>query len=169
MNSDGLRLDKVARLIGDPTRIAMLNALMDGRAWTGRELARAAHVVPSTASAHLQQLVDGALLSVLAQGRHRYYAIASPEVAQALEALTLLAPQEPPRHAAARSAAADLRAARTCYDHFAGRFRVAICDALLAAGAIVFEDAGGSLTPPGAALFARLGIALAPSATRRPL
>ena len=65
----------------------MLDVLMDGRAWTGRELARAAHVTASTASEHLQRLVNGDLLSVVQQGRFRYYRIASPEVAYALEAL----------------------------------------------------------------------------------
>src|ERR1700684_1361632 len=85
------RIDALARLAGDPSRARMLEALMDGRAWTGRELARTANVTPSTASEHLQRLVNGALLDVVPQGRHRYYRIASPEVAHALETLMFLA------------------------------------------------------------------------------
>ena len=64
-----LHVDKIARLVGDPSLASMLDALLDGRAWTGRELARFAHVTPSTASEHLQRLVNGALLSVVPQGR----------------------------------------------------------------------------------------------------
>ncbi|MGH7729496.1 MAG: ArsR/SmtB family transcription factor, partial [Vulcanimicrobiaceae bacterium] len=156
--TDGTRLDAVARLVGDPSRAAMLGALMDGRAWTGRELARAAHVTPSTASTHLQRLVGGELVSAVSQGRHRYYRIASAQVAGALEALLRLAPQETPRNAGARAIAEDLRSARTCYDHLAGRLGVALADALRAAGAVAFSDGTGMLTARGLALFEKLGV-----------
>jgi DNA-binding transcriptional ArsR family regulator len=147
------RIDEVARLVGDPSRAAMLDALMDGRAWTGRELARAAHIVPSTASEHLQRLLDGSLLAVIAQGRHRYYTIASPEVAHALEALTFLAAQKRDRRDARNAIDPELRRARMCYDHLAGELGVLLTDALLQRGAIVLDPNGGALTPVGAALF----------------
>lgn len=131
---------------------------MDGRAWTGRELASFAHVTPPTASEHLQRLVNGALLAVVPQGRHRYYRIASPEVAHALETLTFLAQLAPARRAATRAADADIRRARTCYDHLAGELGVAVCDALIRRGAVLFGPTGGSLTPAGVTLFDRLGI-----------
>jgi hypothetical protein len=147
----------------------MLDVLMDGRAWTGRELARAAHVTPSTASEHLQRLVNGDLLSVVAQGRFRYYRLASPEVAYALEALMVLAPREPVT--APKRAAIDpiLRRGRTCYDHLAGELGVALTDALVRRGAIVFGSDGGTLTPEGVAFFEQLEIAIEPGNARRPL
>jgi DNA-binding transcriptional ArsR family regulator len=77
------RLEDIGRMVGDRSRAAMLSALMDGRARTGRELAACAHVTAPTASAHLQRLVHGRLISVFAQGRHRYYRIASHQVASA--------------------------------------------------------------------------------------
>ncbi len=142
---------------------------MDGRAWTGRELARAAHVTASTASEHLQRLVNGDLLSVVAQGRFRYYRLASPDVAYALEALMVLAPRE--ATAAPKRAAFDplLRRGRTCYDHLAGELGVALAEALVRRGAVVFGSDGGTLTPEGVELFERLEIAIEPGNARRPL
>ena len=160
------RIDELARLVADPSRARMLDALMDGRAWTGRELARFAHVTPSTASEHLQRLRNGALIEVLPQGRHRYYRLASPDVARALEALSFLARQDPQR--AGSGADAQMRDARTCYDHLAGRLGVAITDSLVAQDAIHFGVDGGELTQAGIALFGRLGIRIAQNGARRP-
>jgi DNA-binding transcriptional ArsR family regulator len=162
------RIDAVARLAGDPSRAAMLEALMDGRAWTGRELARYAHVTPSTASEHLQRLVDGALLQVVPQGRHRYYRIASPEVAHALETLTFLA-QLAPYRTTRRAIDVEIQRARTCYDHLAGELGVGICDNLVQRGAVSFGPNGGALTQAGIALFEEFGIALDPANARRSL
>ena len=160
------RFDIVARLAGDPSRASMLEALMDGRAWTGRELAQRAHVTPSTASEHLQRLVNGAMLRVVPQGRHRYYRIASAEVAHALEAMMFLAPESPNR-SGSRAIDAELRRARTCYDHLAGELGVALCEALIARGAILFGVSDSALTPAGAALFDELAIAIDRSPARR--
>ncbi|RYF23568.1 MAG: ArsR family transcriptional regulator [Comamonadaceae bacterium] len=85
------RIAHVAALVGEPARTAMLMALMDGRALTARELADAARITPATASRHLSQLVEAALLQVQQQGRHRYHRLASPEVARVLEGLMQLA------------------------------------------------------------------------------
>jgi DNA-binding transcriptional ArsR family regulator len=166
---EGPRIDGVARLVGDPSRATMLDVLMDGRAWTGRELARAAHVTPSTASEHLQRLVNGELLSVVQQGRFRYYRIASPEVAGALEALMVLAPRESATAPARAKIDPALRRARTCYDHLAGELGVALSNALVARGAIEYGADGGTLTPAGVEFFNQLEIAVEPGNERRPL
>jgi DNA-binding transcriptional ArsR family regulator len=121
----------VAALIGEPARAAVLMALADGRALAATTLAAEASVAPSTASEHLARLVDGGLVSVEAAGRHRYYRLARPEVAEAVEALARLAPHRPIRSLSQGTHAAALRRARTCYDHLAGRLGVALLDALL--------------------------------------
>lgn len=87
----------VARLLASPARSAVVDALMDGRALTAGELARLAGVRPSTISGHLGDLVDRGLLAVVAAGRHRYYRLASAEVAAALEALSRICPATPVR------------------------------------------------------------------------
>lgn len=63
----------------------MLLSLLDGRALPAGELAFSANVAPQTASGHLARLVEGGLLSVENQGRHRYYRLAGPDVGTALE------------------------------------------------------------------------------------
>ncbi|MEU4113462.1 winged helix-turn-helix domain-containing protein [Kitasatospora sp. NPDC028055] len=87
----GSPLAALAALLADPTRAAFCSALLDGRAWTAGELARAAGVAPSTASEHLSRLIAGGLLSEERQGRHRYVRLASPAVATLIEDLTVFA------------------------------------------------------------------------------
>ena len=122
----------VAALMGEPARAAVLMALIDGRALAASTLAAEAGVAASTLSAHLARLVDGGLVTVEASGRHRYFRITRPEVADAVEALARLAPCRPVRSLRQGTHAEAIRRARTCYDHLAGRLGVALLDALLA-------------------------------------
>ncbi|HYE41631.1 MAG TPA: helix-turn-helix transcriptional regulator, partial [Ramlibacter sp.] len=108
---------RIAALVGEPARANMLLALMDGRALTAHELAAAAHVGAPAASRHLGLLVEGGLLRVNAQGRHRYHRIASPEVARVLEGIMQLATAaSPPRVPVTGPREEAMRFARTCYD-----------------------------------------------------
>ncbi|MGH7683656.1 MAG: ArsR/SmtB family transcription factor, partial [Vulcanimicrobiaceae bacterium] len=127
-----------------------------------------AGVTAPTASMHLQRLVHGGLVSVVPQGRHCYYRIASRDVAAALETLLLLAPATTPRHPTQRRIVADLAEARLCYDHLAGRLGVALTDALVSMGALTFSESAASLTESGYALLRRLRIDMPPEARRRP-
>lgn len=149
-----------ARLIGEPARVAILDALMSGAALASGELARVAGVSPATASEHLSQLLAGGLVDVEQAGRHRYYRLASPEVAHALEALSLVG-AERPAVTSLRTAREDeaMRVARTCYDHLAGRLGVAVHDALIGHDALAASADGYRLSPAGEELMARLGVA----------
>jgi DNA-binding transcriptional ArsR family regulator len=123
-----------AALIADPTRAAILSALVPDRPLAAGELARLAGVSAATASFHLAKLLDGGLIAVARQGRHRYYRLAGYPVAAALEALGLISPAVPVRTLRQSREAAALAEARTCYDHLAGRAGVALLDALLRRG-----------------------------------
>jgi DNA-binding transcriptional ArsR family regulator len=154
-------LAPVASLIGDPTRIVILAALAEGHAMPAGELAHRAGVHPATATAHLRQLVDGGLVSVRAQGRHRYHELAGPRVAALVEALAQLAPATPARSLRTDRAARNLAEARTCYDHLAGRRGVELRDRLLAVGALrMVDDRDHRLTSDGRRLLGDLGIDL---------
>src|SRR5262245_61163726 len=107
----------VAGLIGDRTRAAFLVALSEAEALPASELAARAQVSAPTASAHLAKLVDGGLVAAEPRGRHRYFRLADPAVADALEALSVIAPTCPVRSLREADRAAGIRAARTCYDH----------------------------------------------------
>src|SRR5205807_5536085 len=155
------RFAEVASLAGDPARAAMLHALMDGRALTATELAHAASVTPQTASGHLARMATAGLLGLEKQGRHHYYRLASPAVAQMIESIMQVASVADA--AAARPVVvgprdAALRTARTCYDHLAGRLGVALADALGEGGRIELSTDGGLVTDAGVAFFDRIGI-----------
>ncbi|WP_084130916.1 helix-turn-helix domain-containing protein [Actinocatenispora sera] len=148
----------VARLIGEPARAAMLDALLAGRALAAGELARIAGVSPGTASEHLARLRDGGLVEVVAAGRHRYHRLASPEVGQVLEALALVSRPKPVRTLRQSRTNAALLVARTCYDHLAGQIGVAVHDALVTRQALHTVPAGYELTPAGVDLLTGLGV-----------
>ncbi len=128
-------LSRLGALLADPGRAAMLWALMDGSARPAGELGTLAGLSPSAGSAHLARLTDGGLLALEVRGRHRYYRLASPEVAASIEALAHLAQTAAAQRTApvvARTVPGELRHARTCYDHLAGALAVRVYERLLA-------------------------------------
>ena len=141
---------------------------MGGQALTAGELAREAGITPQTASSHLAQLEGAALLTRRIQGRHNYFALAGPDVAEVLEQLALMA--ERAGHMRTRPGPKDpaMRRARVCYDHLAGDAGVAMLDALIAAGRIADHDGSLVLTDAGRAFAREFGVAL-PERGRRPL
>jgi DNA-binding transcriptional ArsR family regulator len=130
----------VGALIGDPGRARVLRALADGRELPASVLAAEAGVAPSTASVHLAKLVDGGLVMAERHGRHRYFRLAGPDVARALEALARIAPPAPVRSLREGTRAQAVRAARTCYDHLAGRLGVALMAGLVENGVLAGGD-----------------------------
>ncbi len=156
------QLAAVAGAIAEPARARMLCRLMDGHARTSTELAVVAQVSPSTASAHLAKLKEGQLVKVLAQGKHRYYQLASAEVAAALEALLRVAGQAQPRFVP--STPDRLRHARSCYDHLAGSVAVALHDHMALQGWLLTDgpdDAVYELSADGATALEGLGLDVA--------
>jgi hypothetical protein len=147
----------------------MATSLWDGRARPAGELARIAGVGPATASAHLAKLVAGGVLQVEQRGRHRYYRLAGPQVAHALESLAQLLPPHSTTLTPSEPASA-LRRGRMCYDHLAGQLGVAVSDALLRQRLLKLEDGAYAMSPAGRRWFERFGIEIAAlEAGRRPL
>jgi DNA-binding transcriptional ArsR family regulator len=132
----GSDIAPVAALLADRARAVMLTVLLDGRPLSAGELARAAGVSAATASSHLGKLLDGDLVSVVQQGRHRYYRLKGAEVATVIEALSLISPLVQVRSLRQSRQARALGEARTCYDHLAGRAGVALFEALVGQGLI---------------------------------
>ena len=126
-------------MLADPTRAAIVLSLMDGRSRVAKKLALDAGVTPQTASAHLRKLVAAHILACEARGRFKHFRIAGAEVAHAVEALSELGAVPgrtlPP-------AAHELRFARCCYDHLAGRLGVAITERLPLLGGGVLAELG---------------------------
>ncbi|MEM5435293.1 helix-turn-helix transcriptional regulator [Paraburkholderia diazotrophica] len=163
-------LSRIGALLADPGRAAMLWALMDGTARPAGELTLIAGLSPSAASAHLARLTDGGLLALEVRGRHRYFRIASAEIAATIEALANVAeaaaPQRPvPRPA--RTVPVDMRYARTCYDHMAGELAVRVYERLVGCDLLTVHGDSLDATPEGTALLADWGIDVTGQRTRR--
>jgi DNA-binding transcriptional ArsR family regulator len=127
-------LANLASVIADTGREAILVALADGRALPAGELAEIAGVSPQSASRHLQKMVEGQLLEVWAQGRFRYYRLASEEIAALLETMSAIASRvETNKIKRARSSKLpkSLCEARRCYNHLAGRLGVDLVHAFV--------------------------------------
>lgn len=157
------RLATVASALSVQARAGLVTALMGGTAHTGTELARHVGIAPSTASEHLGVLIDAGLVTVAAQGRHRYFRLANAEVATLVESMVAAAAMPVARPNGGRTGTA-----RTCYDHLAGELGVRVFDRLVELGAIEAEADGAALTGAGCDLFGRLGVEL-PSTSSRPV
>ena len=149
------KLAIVAACAGDPARASMLQLLVDGRAFTAGELSSTAGVTAQTASGHLSRMVDAGLITVASQGRHRYYRLASPMVAQMLEGMMVVAASNAVMTGPGDAA---MRKARSCYDHLAGKLGVGIAQRLVDAGHLTLTDQGGEVTSSGTMFFRRIGI-----------
>lgn len=153
------RLARIAALVADASRSRMLCHLLGGEHASASELARAANVSPSTASAHLAKLIEAGLVACDVRGRHRYHRLADADVAHALEALALVAERGTHERAWAGPARERMRFARCCYGHLAGRLGVALLQGMRDAGWLVERDAlAFELTQIGATALTELGL-----------
>jgi len=150
--------------MADSSRAAVLVELTDGRALPPSELAEVAGVSRSTISGHLALLQKAGFLAVERGGRNRYYRLAGPEVAEAVEALGSLAPRREVRSLRQANRAGALGAARTCYGHLAGRLGVGVTEAMRDRGLIEREAEVFLLTDQGAAWLGELGVERPPRA-----
>jgi DNA-binding transcriptional ArsR family regulator len=167
MARTGVDIAEIASLMGDVARGHMLAALMDGRALTALELALTARVTPQTASSHLAKLTAANLLAMEKQGRHRYFRLASPRVAEALESVLTLAGDGPPRHRPPTRIDKEMRNARTCYDHVAGVLGVGVTDSLVTRGHVAIAGDAGEVTASGVVFLEELGVDVTPRGKSR--
>jgi DNA-binding transcriptional ArsR family regulator len=148
----------VARLIGEPARAAMLEALVDEPELSAGDLAARAGIAASTARGHLAALLDANLVSMTKRGRQRRFRLAGPPVAEALEALARVAPPRPVRTLRDAVLGEAVRAGRTCYDHLAGRLGVGLTETLARRRVLVLRDECYDVTPKGERALADLGV-----------
>jgi DNA-binding transcriptional ArsR family regulator len=162
---------EIGAIVGDPARANMLEALMDRRALTAKELAMRAGISPQTASGHLSKMITAGLITMEQHGRHHYHSLASAEIARMLEGMQQVASTQNMKHAGRtihtgpRDAA--IRLARGCYDHMAGHLAVSISEAMVQQGQIEFEGDGGKVTEAGKIFLENFGIDLAVAAHAR--
>ncbi len=165
--NDSPNIARVAALLGDPARAAVLTALLADRALTATELAGIAGVTKQTMSAHLARLLDARLLVVEAQGRHRYFRLADEDVAALLESLMGVAFRTGAVRLVSSPREPALRRARVCYDHLAGELGVIAYEALLQKDVFDLAPEGLRLTPAGARWFDAAGVDVEAAGSRR--
>lgn len=157
----------LAKLIAEPTRAIILDCLMNGHALPASELAYMANVSHPTISSHLSKLVEGNLLISEQHGRHRYYQLANQEVAEVLEKLGTIAPSVQVRSLRQSDQLKQIRYARTCYDHLAGKLGVRITDQLIDKKILNLEDGEYVVTEEGRKWFFNNGINIEEANTKR--
>lgn len=151
------RLDIIGAALADPSRSRMLCELMDGRAFTNKELACAAQISPQTASGHLRQLEGAGLTVSLRSGRHVYHRIANHEVARILETLAGLSPID--HLSRGQRSASSHHLARCCYNHLAGRLGVLITERLVTLNVLSLHEDSLSPGPAYSDFMRNLGMA----------
>lgn len=160
------RLDIIGAALADPSRSRILCELMEGRAFTNKELACAAEVSPQTASAHLKQLELAGLTSSLRSGRHVYHRIANADVAQVLEGLATLSPTD--HLTRPGQTATDTKRARSCYNHIAGRLGVLMAERLVALNILVLRNEILTPGPRYQDFLDDLGLEISPASSGKP-
>lgn len=144
---------KVASLVSETSRAAILTTLLDDRFHTASELAYQAGIKQQTASFHLAKLAELNMVTIENQGRHRYYRLANAEIAQILESLLALSPPVEIKSLRQSSEMKALKSARTCYDHLAGRLGVELTKGLLHMGYIMESEKEFMVTATGQHFF----------------
>lgn len=161
---DAPDLPRIARLLADPARAKILWSLIDCSTRPAGELAYCANISAQSASGHLAKLVRGGLLTCEEQGRHRYFRIASAEVASAIEAMASLGvssrPRSPRPPLPSPAVPVEFLHARTCYEHLAGETAVNVLAGMLRAGWLKEEGRDFEVTALGGKKLAALGIDL---------
>ena len=160
----------IGNLIGDTARAKMLTALMSGKALTATELSLEAGITPQTASSHLVKLVEGELLVVRKQGRHKYFQLKNAQVAELIEQMLNITASVSAVNISTGPDNKRLRKARICYDHLAGELGVQLFDALVNNGKLTENSNELSLTETGRKFFNEIGVDFSSlEARRRPI
>jgi len=162
---DATELPRVAGLLADPARAKILWSLIDGTTRPAGELAYCANISAQSASGHLAKLVRGGLLAAEVQGRHRYFKIASAEVASMIEAMASLGvasrPRSPLPPLLSPGVPVQFLHCRTCYGHLAGETAVKVLEGMLKSRWLAAKGRDFQVTALGEQKLAALGVDLA--------
>jgi hypothetical protein len=105
-------------------------------------------------------MTEAGLLSVVRNGRHRYFRLASPTVGDMIDGIVAVALAKRPRYRPLSPQARALSAARICYDHLAGRLSVGLTDSFVAREYVVHDVEAAEITRAGIRVFTEFGIEL---------
>lgn len=136
----------IAKCMADPMRLKILQFLSWGPASVAELVAVTGGSQPNVSN-HLKLLRENELVRAEKNGRQVIYRVASPSIAEVINALSWAAIGESvPSGLAVTGKLAD---ARTCYDHLAGRLGVKLLNGLANLGAITLPSKGWEQIEPG--------------------
>ena len=135
----------------------MLEVLLDGHPRSATELSIISRAAFSTASSHLGRLVEAGFVDFERNGRHRFYRISEPRISDVIETMYEFLPNQ--KGPSARLLT-EIEAARTCYDHLAGRLGSALTRAMTSRGYLVPHEKEFVLSAEGQSFCLELGIDL---------
>ncbi len=150
-------VEGLAALLASPPRRRMLEVLLDGHPRSATELAIISGVAFNTASTHLGRLVESGFVSFERDGRHRFYRISEPQISDVIETMYESLPglSKPPARPLT-----EIEAARTCYDHLAGRLGSSLTCAMISRGYLAPHEKEFLLSEEGRSFCSGLGIDL---------
>ena len=157
MDEDAKLADLAAQL-AHRSRTTMVLSLMGGDSRPASELALLANLSAPSASMHLAKLVRAGILSVKSQGRSKYYRIATPAMAHAIEAFGAASSLTIQGKTERKLFANPWGFARTCYDHLAGRLGVELALALQRRAYVIVEGTNFQLTRAGRIWLQEIGV-----------
>ena len=158
----------VAGALADRANGALLSVLLDGRARTAHELARATGVPVAATKERLDALEDGGFLRARRSGGRGYWQLADAEVAHTLRKHGLTAREDAARKRWNAPRTAPLSNARSCYAHLAGALGVAQLRTLERRCVVRASGTELALTDHGRQWLARRGIGLSAGVACRP-
>ena len=144
----------------DVTRLLETRLLVQANSGGGKSwaLRRLACVTPATTSGHLRKLLDAGFVVCEPRGRHKYFRLADPDIAHALEAMALVAERGSHDRTWATPERTRLRYARCCYGHLAGQLSIRLFDALQTDNRLKSAPDGFELTDSGKGWLEGLGL-----------
>ncbi len=154
-----MSIAEFGRVIGHESRVAMLQALMGGKALSASELAWHAGVTNQTATNHLNELVKADLLYRRKCGRFHYYEINGGSVASLIEQIASGIPVKS-GHDYRRNVKPELKKARFCYDHLAGELGVEVSRILVQMGALTLNQDSYKLPQTDHPIYGTIGVEL---------
>jgi len=168
---DAPDLPRIAALLADPARAKIVWSLIGCATRPAGELAYCANISAQSASGHLAKLVRGGLLAAEVQGRHRYFRLANPEVAEVVESMASLGavsrPRAPRPPLPSPEVPVEFLHARTCYEHLAGKTAVKILESMLKGRWLAADGKDFTVTTLGERKLGALGVDLAQARASR--
>lgn len=148
----------LTKLLADKSRINILTLLMDGRFHTVHKMATFSKIKDQTTSYHLMKLKEIEWLESYRQGKNVYYRLSSTDIGELFETLMNISEKKPTISYNQNLDFINLKKARSCYSHIAGKLGIDLYRVFVKNGLIIENKQQVEITSKGKSLFIRMGL-----------